>query len=115
MPGASTGSTPGAGLKRGPWAFFIDMNQQAEIGNRLRQIREHLGETQTVFGERFDCSRDDIANYERGLCDIPNRVLGELNRIGFGLTWLLNGKGDLLHTLGVGQTMGTGQVQTKDI
>ncbi len=71
------------------------MNQQVEIGNRLRQIREHLEETQTVFGGRFDCSRDDIANYERGLCDIPNRVLAELDRMGFGLRWLLTGQGDL--------------------
>ena len=94
MPGASTGSTPGAGLKRGPWAFI--MNQQAEIGNRLKQIREHLEETQTVFGERFDCSRDDIANYERGLCDIPNRLLAALDRLGFNLRWLLNDDGVMI-------------------
>lgn len=33
-----------------------------EIGARLRQIREHLVETQTVFAQRFGLSRDDIAN-----------------------------------------------------
>ena len=94
MPGASTGSIPGAGLKRGPWAFI--MNQQAEIGSRLKQIREHLGETQTVFGERFDCSRDDIANYERGLCDIPNSLLAALDRLGINLRWLLNDDGVMI-------------------
>jgi len=71
------------------------MNHQVEIGNRLRQIRQHLEETQTVFGDRFDCSRDDIANYERGLCDIPNRVLAALDRLGYNLSWLLTGVGDM--------------------
>ncbi|MEE9465066.1 MAG: helix-turn-helix transcriptional regulator, partial [Candidatus Neomarinimicrobiota bacterium] len=78
-----------------PWALFINMNKQVEIGSRLKQIRQHLEETQTVFGERFGCSRNDIANYERGLCDIPNRVLVELDKMGFGLRWLLNGHGDM--------------------
>ena len=71
------------------------MNQQVKIGSRLKQIREHLEETQTAFGDRFACSRDDIANYERNRCDIPNRVLAELDRMGFRLSWLLNGQGDL--------------------
>ncbi len=67
-------------------------DQNKEIGSRLRQIREHLGETQTVFAERFDLSRHDIANYERGRCDIPTRVLAELDRMGFNLSWVLNGR-----------------------
>jgi len=66
-----------------------------EIGPRLRQIREHLVETQTVFAQRFGLSRDDVANYERGLCDIPTRVLAELDRTGISLSWLLNGRGEM--------------------
>ncbi len=66
-----------------------------EIGARLRQIREHLVETQTVFAQRFGLSRDDVANYERGRCDIPTRVLAELDRMGFNLSWLLNGRGEM--------------------
>ena len=72
------------------------MNQQAEIGSRLRQIREHPEETQTVFGGRFDCSRDDIANYERGLCDLPDKLLAALDRLGFNLSWLLNNDGAMI-------------------
>ncbi|MQY63312.1 MAG: helix-turn-helix domain-containing protein [Calditrichaeota bacterium] len=45
-------------------------------------MREQLGETQIVFAKRFGLSRDDIANYERGRCDIPTRVLAELDRLG---------------------------------
>ncbi len=70
--------------------------QNKEIGSRLRQVREHLGETQTVFAERYGLSRDDIANYERGRCDIPTRVLADLDRMGFNLSWVLNGGGEML-------------------
>ncbi len=66
-----------------------------EIGSRLRQIREHLVETQTVFAQRFGLSRDDVANYELGRCDIPTRVLAELDRMGINLSWLLNGRGEM--------------------
>ncbi len=88
---------PRSRAQTGALGILYQMNQQAEIGSRLKQIREHLEETQTVFGERFNCSRDDIANYERGLCDIPNSVLAGLDRMEYSLTWLLNGQGDLQH------------------
>ena len=70
--------------------------QNEEVGSRLRQIREHLDESQTVFAERFDLSRDDVANYERGLCDTPVKVLSELDRLGFNLSWVVNGEGEML-------------------
>lgn len=69
--------------------------QNKEIGSRLRQIRNHLGETQTVFAERFGLSRHDIANYELGRCDIPTRVLAELDSMGFNMSWVLNGRGEM--------------------
>ncbi len=71
-------------------------DQNKEIGSRLRQIREHLGETQTVFAQRFGLSRHDIANYELGRCDIPTRVLAKLDQMGFNVSWVLNGKGEIL-------------------
>ena len=66
-----------------------------EVGARLRQIRDHLNESQTVFAKRFDLSRDDVANYERGLCDTPVKVLTELDRLGFNLSWVVNGEGEM--------------------
>ena len=71
-------------------------DQNKEIGTRLRQIRNHLGETQTVFAERFGLSRHDIANYERGRCDIPTKVLAELDRLEFNLSWVLNERREML-------------------
>ena len=68
--------------------------QNKEIGFRLRQIREHLGETQVVFAERFGMSRHDITNYELGRCDIPTRMLAELDQMGFNMSWVLNGRGE---------------------
>ncbi len=67
-----------------------------EIGARFRQIREHLVETQTVFAQRFGLSRDDVANYERGRCDIPTRVLAELDRMGFNVSWVLRNQGEMV-------------------
>ena len=64
-------------------------------GARLRQIREHLDESQAVFAKRFGLSRDDVANYERGLCDTPVKVLAELDRLGFSLSWVVNGEGEM--------------------
>ena len=66
-----------------------------EIGSRLRQIREHLGETQTTFAKRFGLSRDDVANYERGLCDAPVKVLSGLDNLGFSLSWVLNERAEM--------------------
>lgn len=69
------------------------MSDNKEIGARLRQLRDSLGETQIVFAERFGLSRHSIANYERGLCDIPTRVLAELDSLGVNLSWVLNVRG----------------------
>ena len=48
-----------------------------------------------MFAGRFGLSRDDIANYERGLCDTPVKVLSELDRLGFNLSWVVNGEGEM--------------------
>ncbi len=61
-------------------------DQNKEIGSRLRQIRKHLEETQTVFAQHFGLSRHDIANYELGRCDIPTKVLAELDRMGVNVS-----------------------------
>ena len=34
-------------------------------------------------------SRDDIANYELGRCDIPAKVLAEQDQQGFCMGWVL--------------------------
>ena len=70
--------------------------KHVDLGRRLRRIRTHLGETQTVFAARFGLQRHDIANYERGHADLPSRLVGRLSRLGFNVTWLLTGHGEML-------------------
>lgn len=65
------------------------------LGERLRGIRQHLGETQTTFAARFNLKRYDIANYERGRSDLPSRVMGHLDEWGFNITWLVTGVGKM--------------------
>ncbi len=74
---------------------MISKVENAGIGSRLREIREYLNETQTVFAERLGLSRDDIANYERERCDPPTRLLAGLDHLGFNISWILNGLGPM--------------------
>ena len=73
-------------------------NKHVFMGNRLRDIRNYLGENQTIFGARFGLKRHDIANYERGRADLPSSVMGGLDRLGFSITWLLTGEGGMFRT-----------------
>ena len=66
------------------------------LGRRLRKIRQYLIETQTTFAARFGLQRHDIANYERGLADLPSRVMGGLDQLGISITWLFTGQGTML-------------------
>ncbi|MEE9464290.1 MAG: helix-turn-helix transcriptional regulator, partial [Candidatus Neomarinimicrobiota bacterium] len=64
-------------------------------GERLRIIRKYFGETQVVFADRFGLQRHDIANYERGRTDLPSSMMGGLDRLGFNISWLVTGDGDM--------------------
>ena len=44
--------------------------------------------------ERFGLTLHDIANYELGRFDIPTRLLAELDRMLFNLSWVLNWRGE---------------------
>jgi phage repressor protein C with HTH and peptisase S24 domain len=70
--------------------------KHVDLGRRLRRIRTHLGDTQTVFATRFSLQRHDIANYERGHADLPSHLVGRLGQLGFNVTWLLTGQGQML-------------------
>ncbi|UCD37984.1 MAG: hypothetical protein JSW54_00405 [Fidelibacterota bacterium] len=70
--------------------------KHVELGGRLRDIRTYLGETQTTFAARFRLHRHDIANYELGRADLPSRLMGGLDQLGFNVTWLLTGDGSMV-------------------
>lgn len=73
-------------------------SKHSALGHRLRDIRSYLGETQIIFANRFGLKRHDIANYERGRSDLPSRVMGGLDKLGFSISWLLTGEGGMFRT-----------------
>lgn len=64
----------------------------ADIGKRLRAVRERLGESQTVFAARFGLNRGNIDSYERGRADLPTKLIGQLIEMGVSAGWLINGR-----------------------
>jgi phage repressor protein C with HTH and peptisase S24 domain len=73
--------------------------RHAQLGSRLKSVRSHLDETQTIFGNRFGLKRHDIANYELGRADLPSRLMSGLDELGVNLSWLLTGKGRMFRDL----------------
>lgn len=73
--------------------------EQEEIGSRLKLIRaEYYANfklTIPEFAEELGETKHNIANYERGLASIPNRVLVALYRKGFNPTYILTGEGSV--------------------
>lgn len=72
-------------------------NLQTEIGKRIQDIRnKYYSNTKlsaAAFAELLGESKHNIGNYERGIANVPNRVLVELYRMGFNPTWVLTGEG----------------------
>lgn len=73
--------------------------QQINIGKRLQEVRSKYisaGKLTAIeFADLLGESRFNIANYERGIANIPNRVLVELYRNGINPTWVLTGEQEI--------------------
>lgn len=52
-----------------------DFEVAADIGDRMRELRSILGETQVAFGERFGRGWKQISAWERGTAQPPASVL----------------------------------------
>ena len=65
------------------------------LGNRLRAIRQYLGESQAAFAGRFGLNRGNIDSYERSRADLPTRLIGWLIELGVNTEWLILGKGNM--------------------
>jgi len=74
------------------------MNQK-EIGKRLKEIREkHYAKFKlsiSDFAEELNEKMFNIANYEAGKANLPNRVLVALYDKGFNPSYILTGEGTL--------------------
>ncbi|CYU94899.1 TPA: helix-turn-helix transcriptional regulator [Streptococcus suis] len=65
------------------------MNNNVQVGERIKQIRLSLGESMEKFGERFETSKGTVNNWEKGrnlpnkenlkkIADLQNKSVGEL-------------------------------------
>ncbi|MFC2131173.1 helix-turn-helix domain-containing protein [Bacteroidota bacterium] len=69
------------------------------IGKRLREIRNIFLEGDKVSSRQFANAlgetKDNIANYENGRANIPNRLLLKLYERGFNPIFILSGEGSM--------------------
>ncbi len=69
------------------------------IGKRLREIRNIFLEGDKVSARQFANAlgetKDNIANYENGRANIPNRLLLRLYERGFNPIYILSGEGSI--------------------
>ena len=73
--------------------------EQIEIGKRLREVRlnylENIKLSIPDFAIELGESKYNIANYERGIANIPNRLLVSLYEKGFNPIYILTGEGSM--------------------
>jgi hypothetical protein len=84
-------------------------NIKKSIGDRLKEIRYIFLEGEKVSRKQFAYAigenKDNVANYEIGRANIPNRVLTTLYERGFNPTYILTGEGSLFADNESGRTL----------
>lgn len=82
-------------------------NLQIEIGSRLKEIRTNYYSKHKLsvadFAEELSESKFNIGNYERGIANVPNRVLVILYEKGFNPTFILTGEGSIFADNSIGK------------
>lgn len=67
----------------------------AEINERIKVLREHLGLTQTALAEKINRAPNTINQYEKGK-NIPDRTILDIcNAFNANELWLRNGSGEM--------------------
>ncbi|WP_122639869.1 helix-turn-helix domain-containing protein [Romboutsia sp. Marseille-P6047] len=63
---------------------------------RLRELRKLKNLSQKEFGEKINISQSQIASYENGARNIPNRVIKDISKVyRVNESWLIAGEGDM--------------------
>lgn len=75
------------------------MGEQNE-GDRIKELREYLGLSQAIFGERILLERSTISLIERQQRKITDRIMKDICReFNVNEEWLRTGEGEMLEQL----------------
>lgn len=73
---------------------------------RIRELRKHLGLTQTEFGEAIGVKGNTITGYEVGLRKPSNAIIGAICRVfGCNESWLRDGSGPMFREKSVDEEL----------
>lgn len=67
----------------------------AQLGDRLKAVREFLGETQKTMSRRFHLGENTWQSYELNGKLPKGETLAELAALGIDMNWLLTGRGSM--------------------
>lgn len=66
------------------------------MNNRIKELRKHLGMSQTEFGERIGVKQGSVAGYESGARVPLDTVINSICReFGVNYDWLVYGDGEM--------------------
>lgn len=66
------------------------------LHDRLRQVREHLGQTQASLAQRLEIGASTWQKYELGVSLPKAEALKQLAEEGISVDWLLTGEGEMM-------------------
>ena len=67
------------------------------MGNRIRELRKHLGLTQQEFADRIGVKQNTLSQYESGRNDPIDAVVSLICReFGVSEAWLRTGEGEMI-------------------
>lgn len=70
------------------------------MNTRLKELRKVKNLSQRQFGENINLSQSQIALYEAGTRNIPNRVVKDIEKVyRVNKEWLISGTGDMFFNI----------------
>lgn len=81
-----------------PTVKFVQLKKYTTIGDRIKQVREALGYTQTEFADRIGVGFSSISKLEANINNpSPRTVKGICHEFGVNINWLRSGTGEMFH------------------
>jgi len=85
------------------------------VGERIKQLRQILGLTQTEFASKIGITYKMLGLYERGAYDPPEKVLKLISSVfGVSYKWLKEGKGEMFEKPSIEEIILAEQLRIKE-